>query len=173
MANWHDATVFLPAWAWRLSRVAELVTLLIGREQTEDDGQVVWITGEIAKYGCLPGDLVALFHELDVPYDYCIKEAGDDGGDLEGFWRPGMSEAEAWSSIGGEGFLVVSAIAKILDAGGTDAERVAVLREMIERAQPTVPPLHEYPDPREQNAAALREVTASMPAVARRRGPGV
>jgi hypothetical protein len=157
----HYAIVLVPMWALRIRSMAELLQSTANGDERFEDRGLLHLAGQIAWNGELPTALVLGLHEQGVPYDFFIESESAPGIDQRGYWRPGMHEPRTWSEVDGEAFVWVSSVRRVLGATGTTDECLRAMVATLDEAEPVVPDLRAFPDPRATRAEDLRSVTRS------------
>lgn len=152
----HYANVFVPTWALRILPVADVLQSTGRADESYEDDGLFRLGGEIATGGYLPSRLVRSLHEHEIPYDFFIEHESRRGLDQRGYWRPGMDEPRTWSVIDGHAFVWVSCVRDVLGGRGTPGQRLRVVAAQLDEAEPTVPDLRAFPDPRARRADDLR-----------------
>ncbi len=150
------AVVWIPPWALRVPQVAEFAQRVT---QAYEEGFLT-LTGEFARDGCLPAALESVLVEHEVPYDFRVFESEVWKSDALGYWRPGLQESRTWALLEGEAFVWVADLRRLLDSVADPAECVAAVRVALDLADPRVPDLRVYPDPRARQAGELRALCA-------------
>src|SRR6266702_1581997 len=152
------ASVLVPTWVLRAPSVVDLLQSKAGSgAETSEDQGLLRLAWQIAWNGELHALVLAL-HEHEIPYDFFIENGSGLGIDQRGYWRPGMDEPHIWSEIDGNAFVWVSSVREVCSARGTAGQRLRAVAVKLDEAEPVVPDLRAFPDPRARRAEDLRSV---------------